>query len=548
MDMKFMFSKESTFRQFISIFLPLFFMLSGGVLLFYYAEAGDESALLKKEALHLVNMQQDVFRHEFQLIVSDLMVLSEHHLMHKIMDRPSRQDLQALSREFLVLSANKKAYDQVRYLDATGMEIIRVNFNNGVPVIVPAEQLQPKGNRYYFADSFKLNQGEIFVSPFDLNIERGKIEYPLKPMIRFAMPVFDRGGRKHGVLILNYFGKQLIDHLKDMREAMNTSGSDMLLNSEGYWLHGPKDEDEWGFMLRDRKSRIFANDFPQEWKKITAGKSGQFTTGNGIFTFETLYPLIEGLRSSTGSAEAFGSSAKRLSADGYYWKLVSYVPAALTTAFTDKLFKTLFPFMTLFTLLLAVGVWFLARANVKRARAENEIKHMAHFDMLTELANRPLLQDRVQRLIAQAKRNKQSFALMFLDLDGFKAVNDTFGHEVGDSVLQVTAQRLQSCVREMDTAARVGGDEFVLLITEVNNPQDARQVAEKVIALLGQELLLQGQQVSIGASVGIALYPVDGDNMDALIVHADTAMYLAKAEGKNNYRFYGKDMSGPVNI
>ena len=126
---------------------------------------------------------------------------------------------------------------------------------------------------------------------------------------------------------------------------------------------------------------------------------------------------------------------------------------------------------------------------------------------------------------------------MFVDLDGFKAVNDTLGHDAGDYVLKQVAQRLLSCVRETDTVARFGGDEFLIIATEINTPENAAQIAEKVIQLVSQPVIIKEQRVVVGASIGIALFPDHGEDMDQLIKQADKAMYSVKNAGKNGFRF-----------
>ena len=171
-----------------------------------------------------------------------------------------------------------------------------------------------------------------------------------------------------------------------------------------------------------------------------------------------------------------------------------------------------------------------------RKAAEDEIQQLAFFDPLTGLANRRLLHDRLRQAMIQAKRERSRLALLFLDLDKFKPVNDSFGHQAGDELLQAVAQRLQSCVRESDTVARLGGDEFVLLLPGVEAAQYAMVVAEKVQQALRQPFTLSaGHTVQISSSAGIAVYPEDGRDEMELTRHADEAMYEAKAAGRDRF-------------
>ena len=169
-----------------------------------------------------------------------------------------------------------------------------------------------------------------------------------------------------------------------------------------------------------------------------------------------------------------------------------------------------------------------------RMAAEDEIKQLALHDPLTHLPNRRLLNDRLHRALIQAKRDQKRLALMFIDLDKFKPVNDAFGHQAGDELLRAAALRLQACVRESDTVARIGGDEFVLLLPTIDSAEDAMAVAEKIRQAVTQPFTLpEGQQVSISLSAGIAIYPEHGHDEAELTKHADVAMYRAKAAGRD---------------
>lgn len=174
-----------------------------------------------------------------------------------------------------------------------------------------------------------------------------------------------------------------------------------------------------------------------------------------------------------------------------------------------------------------------------RKAAEDEIKHLAFYDPLTHLANRRLLHDRLHQAVVQAKRQPQQLALLFVDLDRFKPVNDEFGHKAGDELLQAVAQRLQACVRESDTVARIGGDEFVVLIPGIASSQDAIGVAQKIHAALKQGFTISdGQTFFISSSTGIAIYPEHGQDEAELTAHADAAMYQAKTAGRDRFVLY----------
>ena len=180
----------------------------------------------------------------------------------------------------------------------------------------------------------------------------------------------------------------------------------------------------------------------------------------------------------------------------------------------------------------------ITRDITERKQAEEAMRKMAHYDHLTDLPNRALLHDRLTHALATAKRHGSSLALLFIDLDGFKAVNDTLGHEAGDRLLQQVAERLQACVREADTVSRLGGDEFAVILSDIG---DADAVAKKADLMITSVSAVYSQidaQCTVGCSIGIALYPADGETSKALLASADVAMYAVKNDGKNHYRFY----------
>jgi len=173
-----------------------------------------------------------------------------------------------------------------------------------------------------------------------------------------------------------------------------------------------------------------------------------------------------------------------------------------------------------------------------RRQAEERVRHLAHFDELTGLPNRSLFNLRLSHALARARRAEEPLAILFIDLDRFKNINDTLGHEAGDLGLKEIAQRLRGCLREVDTVSRLGGDEFVVLIEGASRPEDVAEVAQKILVAVARPVLLQSQEFHLTASIGISTCPGDSDDLQGLMKNADIAMYRAKEEGKNQYQFY----------
>lgn len=177
--------------------------------------------------------------------------------------------------------------------------------------------------------------------------------------------------------------------------------------------------------------------------------------------------------------------------------------------------------------------------------AQQRIRHLATHDTLTGLLNRCALEDRLEHALALARRNRSRVSVMFLDLDRFKNVNDTLGHQFGDQLLREVAARLQACAREADTVARLGGDEFVVMLESLDGT-GTRRVAERILAAIGAPFHIDGQELFLGVSIGIAVAPHDGDDPNTLLRKADAAMYLAKERGRNNFQTFTSDLDDRV--
>ncbi|MEW5770566.1 MAG: EAL domain-containing protein [Pseudomonadota bacterium] len=179
----------------------------------------------------------------------------------------------------------------------------------------------------------------------------------------------------------------------------------------------------------------------------------------------------------------------------------------------------------------------------ERKAAEEQIRKLAYHDVLTGLPNRLLLQDRLQHALASAQRGRHHLAVLFIDLDRFKNVNDSLGHAIGDELLKEVASRLRCCIRDVDTVARLGGDEFVVVLENLDEVGDVVGIANKIRTVFGLPITLESQTLHVSTSIGIALYPEDGADAETLMRNADTAMYQAKSAGRNNYQFFAPYMN-----
>lgn len=654
-------------RLFIILYVPAAIILTGLVYGILKVETNLQLTRIKTQEVGQVDVASHVLAHDFEAVSSDLMVLAHAPDSKRFINSASAEHKRGMTELFVDISQQKQLYDQIRYLDVNGKEVIRVNLNAGKAEVTPAAELQDKSGRYFFRDSVRLSEGEVYVSPLDLNIEHRKIETPYKPMIRFGTPVFNHAGKKMGVVLTNAYGSKLIE---DFRQAMGTDRHAMLLNRDGDWLSGPDASQEWGFMFGNKHA--FAKRYPAEWQVISANRQGSFMTGAGLFTYATVYPLLSSQRSSTGSPLPVGASGHELERQEYFWKVLSLVPIADIPSSSFVRHPVIFTAYGFSLLLLAALISYLASTMISRKqwqqavfdnetrlreitstlgegvyvldadgnitfvnpeaerllgwsreemsgknshnlfhhhledgaplpeaqcaisqviqtghvyRSEEEIfwckdgskmpvdvssspiiregkvvgsvvafrdvtermhnreeiRRLAYYDTLTDLPNRRLLLDQFNHALAQARRFKRSLAVMFMDLDRFKEINDTLGHDVGDELLKVVAERMTACVRSGDTVARQGGDEFVILLAEIAHPEDATRVADKLLAALSEPVPVAEHELHITGSIGIAISLNDGtDDAQELMKQADIAMYSAKQKGRNQYCVYEK--------
>lgn len=363
-------------KLFFIIFLPLWALLSGILLVLYKSEAKADRFASETNEAFIINMEAKLIAVELNSVIADLMLQTSSRNLNIFLDSGGWLHKKFLAREFLLFSQTKRLYDQIRFLNETGMEIVRVNFSGSKPYIVPDEDLQLKTNRYYFQETFRLERGEVYVSPFDLNIEHGEIEQPLKPTIRFGSPVFDKSGRKRGVLILNYFGLGLIQNIE--KSSGKSLGQIMLLNSDGFWLKDPQKENKWGFMSQDGKDRTFNNYFPEAWQRISNSESGQFYTSGAFFVFTTVYPLRKPLNKAFSPDNASDLAKELQDFRSYKWKLVTCVPMDILKAESRQLLDRLVALHIVLSSFLAISTWFYAGAGINHNNAEQELRKAHH--------------------------------------------------------------------------------------------------------------------------------------------------------------------------
>ncbi len=312
-----------------------------------------------------VSLGQTALVRALETVQSDLAYLAQHNQsLGLFRDEPGAK--RALTADFMTFAAEKGLYDQVRFLDPRGMELVRVNLEEAGPRPVPADRLQNKADRYYFEEAAALGRGEVYISPLDLNVERGRVQQPLKPVIRLSTPVFGPDRERTGVLILNYLGERLLGAFRTA--TANISDHVVLLNADGFWLSSPRPEDEWGFMSGQQRS--FATDHRSAWERIRRESAGQFTTADGTYTFATVHPIEP--RAGTGRP-ASGP-----------WKVVSQLGPGELGLGAGAFARHHLPLYSVMLVLLAMGAILLARARLRQRQALMRVAFEQRFREILE--------------------------------------------------------------------------------------------------------------------------------------------------------------------
>ena len=323
--------KNLIFQNIVFFLLPALIIVSATIYV-YISEREKALATFSTHEEILIKIGKRTIESSFDVIKDDLVYLSLSRDLRLYLDGHKDVVTSDLVGNLQLLMQYRKSYDQIRWIDETGKEQIRLEHNNSQYKAVPLNELQNKKDRYYFSQTSKLDDGAVYVSPFDLNEDDGTIEIPYKPTIRFATPLIDTQGHRRGIFIINYLGAELIKRFDST--TASSYGVFMILNPEGYFLKGATHEDEWGFM-RNREDLTLDNRYPDVWKRISREKNGQFQDQNGLWTFETV--------------------------DLHGWKIVSFIPTETIFRGLHLKIKFLLTISGLLLLLIAVVGYFYSK-------------------------------------------------------------------------------------------------------------------------------------------------------------------------------------------
>ncbi len=391
-------------NYFFIIFLPICISIIAASYAGYYLQHVVKHKMnIKIQEYNTVKTQKEIAYFIIQSVISDIKIISSNYELKLLIDKNYDKNQLTLPRNFLSISKYKGTYDQIRVLDTTGMERLRIDLKEENPVFIEESRLQFKGDRYYFQDTFELNEEEIYFSPFDLNIEHGSLEIPYKPMIRVGTPIFGSQHEKKGIILLNYLGDRLIEKMVSLKSPKSRF---FILNAESYYLYSEDKEKTWGFMFEEKKGVNFSNDFNNEWNIMKKEDCGQYFNDKGLFTFEKIYPLksvSDKIKSSTGSADAYDKSTGYIPAEDFHWILLSFIPDKDIHATEENLELFIIAADILLIIFSGIMAFALARQKVKRKIAEEDL-----LNLNNELEAR--IKDRTKKLSEANKKIKAEIA------------------------------------------------------------------------------------------------------------------------------------------
>ncbi|PAB59906.1 sensor domain-containing diguanylate cyclase [Anaeromicrobium sediminis] len=477
---------------------------------------------------------KNTINNEFENVIGDLKYLYEKEELQNYINYGDESELEDLTNQLYTFSNSKKIYNQIRLLDADGNEIIKVLYGDNLPQIIPKENLQNKKERYYFKETMKLTKGELYISPLDLNLENGELELPYKPTIRFGTPLYDDERNKRGVLMINYFGKYLIDKI-DVRYNKNIykflTPELMLLNNDGYWLMGNNTSTNWTFMIDGKEHISFKSSYPDAWNSIVENKYGVHKDENGIFTFDTVYPT-SGYTKLNNRCNFPNEYTSIVYNSDYSWNLVSYIDDYSIAQIKQYVLNSLIGWSALIIIFIFILSIVLAYIDFNNKLFKNQLKRDAHTDTLTGLYNRRAGLDILKKHIEDLDETNKHLTIAYIDINNLKMVNDINGHKEGDFLICEICNIIKECIRSTDTFCRLGGDEFLIILNNCSEIQ-TKKIITKIKVKLSQYTRKSKKNYVFSISVGICQY----DNrvfhtLDHFLEEADKRMYL----DKKNYK------------
>ncbi|PSJ17363.1 PAS domain-containing sensor histidine kinase [Nitrosomonas supralitoralis] len=350
--------------RFLRLLIPLILILVAVLWYLYRTHMTATLMIMQVSEQQSIQLASQTVDAVFSVLHGDALYLAENSSLQQWLDTGDSISRSHLNADFLAFTQSRKLYDQVRFLDEHGQEVVRVNLNEEQSEVVTEGELQTENDRYYVENTLALNERDVFMSSFDLNIERGTIEHPIKPTIRLSTPVFDNKGQRRGLIVLNYRGQRLLNHLRVI--ADKSPGSLWLLNKKGYWLLGPHPNMEWGFMYPDRQEMRFDHEYGETiWLAMLNGPQiSHWLDEKGLFTYARITPTTSKLASK--EPENFVGNEQ--------WIVVTYIPPSNINASTIGHVRNLINAFVVLAPLLALLSGIITYHDIRRRQAEADAR------------------------------------------------------------------------------------------------------------------------------------------------------------------------------
>ncbi len=541
----------------------------------YYSYSSSRATLLKAAERDLLTATQVLGRNlrgNIDGVSRDALMLAgiaQGKVLPQAPSAPVREQAENdLAELFETLMRVHPEYMQIRLISAAGhgLEQVRVDRDGEQPVRIPYPGLQEKAHFDYVFDTLRLPPGQVRLSPIVINHELGTHSGVGRPTLHVSTPVAGADGQPSSLIVINIDLNQLFDQL---RSDLPAHYQVYLSNRWGDLLIHPDQRRTFGF---DQGRRRFLQDeFPDV--QLLRDTQTESLIGRSDGKDTSLVAAFVRLATNAGNRESFVvlglaqpeeyvlKESSRLGERIIQVVIFASLLAVLIATIASRALTS-----SLKRINLAVQQFArerksaplpvqrqdelgqLARSFVQMqeeivehleelSRSRNALEHLARHDPLTGLPNRRVFFERLEHALAAARRSAKPLAVLFVDLDHFKQLNDSLGHSIGDRVLQAVANLLRSATRESDTVARLGGDEFVILIEQLDDPGRGVAVLHKLHERFQLPMLLDGHEVKVQASMGVSLFPRDGDDIESLVQQADRAMYVAKNAGRNTYSY-----------
>ncbi len=562
----------------LGFWLALFGILSTA-LIGYYMYSSSRDLLTKSAEGKLLTATQVLARrisYSLEQTVNDLEFVATLPSVVKLADRtltPAERHAEQVKIEdvFFSLLASHLDYFQVRLIgaDHNGRELIRVDRDESGLQRVRGRDLQEKGHFAYVYEALRMAAGEFYFSEINLNREQGAHQGLNKPTLRIATAARAANGDVFGVIVFNVDLDGMFDRMRtDIPDDIEV----LLTNQQGDYLIHPDVEKTFGFdqgrrirvqddipatdaLLTQRKSDLVLTVADAENDSDSAAAFVRVPFGDPAKQRFLMVGLMTPLEKVLQDSRTLGLNILRIAlALGFLALVMSFVLSRVLTHPLDAMARAVECFeagrpITGLPVERNDEIGYLAKSFLSMTSKLNlqvgdlqtrqlRLDYLAHHDALTGLPNRILFLDRLIQAIHKAHRGRKQFAVMFIDLDKFKDVNDSLGHHVGDEVLKLAAGRMQSIIRQEDTLSRLGGDEFTIIVEDLQQADQCSVIAEKLVALFELPFTVGGDTIDLTCSIGVSIYPCHGLQAEQLLHHADAAMYQAKKMGRNNYQVY----------